>query len=78
MFSTIFFHFVMENTIRPVKTILYSFNRGPPWQNRCSDPRLFIVIRHNWKKHKRHQNKKENCYVKLRQKPNRGYKLKPL
>ena len=30
MFSTICFHVVIENSIRPVKIILYYFNLGPP------------------------------------------------
>ncbi|PSN29687.1 hypothetical protein C0J52_26453 [Blattella germanica] len=33
MFSTICFHVVIENNIRPVKIILYYFNRGPPRRN---------------------------------------------
>ena len=33
MFSTICFHVVIENSIRPVKIILYYFNRGPPGRN---------------------------------------------
>ncbi|PSN51616.1 hypothetical protein C0J52_09078 [Blattella germanica] len=33
MFSTIYFHVVIENSIRPVKIILYYFNRGPPGRN---------------------------------------------
>ncbi|PSN42612.1 hypothetical protein C0J52_25203 [Blattella germanica] len=33
MLSTICFHVVIENSIRPVKIILYYFNRGPPGRN---------------------------------------------
>ncbi|PSN39315.1 hypothetical protein C0J52_15569, partial [Blattella germanica] len=33
MSSTIGFHVVIENNIRPVKIILYYFNRGPPGRN---------------------------------------------
>ena len=49
MFSTICFHVVIENSIRPVKIILYYFNRGPPGRNGMlrSSP---VYIRHNWKK----------------------------
>ena len=33
MFSTIFSHVVIENSIRPVKIILYCFNRDPLGRN---------------------------------------------
>ncbi|PSN34178.1 hypothetical protein C0J52_25327 [Blattella germanica] len=38
-----------------------------------------MPIRHNWKKQKakNQKAKKENCYAKWRQKPNRGCQLKP-
>ncbi|PSN51844.1 hypothetical protein C0J52_04765 [Blattella germanica] len=79
MFSTICFHVVIENSIRPVKIILYSFNRGPPEWNGMFRSFSVIPIRRNWKKHKRqkakNQKKKENCYAKWRQKPNRECQL---
>ncbi|PSN40285.1 hypothetical protein C0J52_22091 [Blattella germanica] len=77
MFSTICFHVVIENGIRPVKIILYYFNRCPPGRNgllRTSPVYGYKAIR---KKHKRHQTRKENFYAKWRQKPNRGRQLKP-
>ncbi|PSN55887.1 hypothetical protein C0J52_00485 [Blattella germanica] len=33
MFSTICFHVVIENSIRPVEIILYYFNPRPPGRN---------------------------------------------
>ncbi|PSN52551.1 hypothetical protein C0J52_08961 [Blattella germanica] len=82
MFSTICFHVVIENSMRPVKIILY-FNRGPPGQNGMLQSPPVMPIRHNCKKHKRQKAKNqkqiEKCYryAKLRQKPNRGCQLKP-
>ncbi|PSN46045.1 hypothetical protein C0J52_07668 [Blattella germanica] len=71
MFSTICFHVVIENSKRPVKIILYYFNRGRNGMLRSSP---IMPIRHNWKKHKRQKqrtkSKKENSYAKWGQKPN--------
>ncbi|PSN38619.1 hypothetical protein C0J52_24132 [Blattella germanica] len=72
MFSTTYFHAVIENNIRPVKIVLYYFNRGPPGRNG--------MLRYSpvmpGKSTKGTKSKKENCYAKWRQKPNRGRELK--
>ncbi|PSN32271.1 hypothetical protein C0J52_24866 [Blattella germanica] len=53
MFSTVCFHVVVENSIRPVTTVIYYFNRGPPGLNGMLRSLPVMPIRHNWKKHKR-------------------------
>ncbi|PSN31461.1 hypothetical protein C0J52_26899 [Blattella germanica] len=58
MFFTTYFHVVIENNIRPVKIILYYFNRGPPKQNEMLRSLPVYAYKANWKKHKRHQNQK--------------------
>ncbi|PSN41020.1 hypothetical protein C0J52_19855 [Blattella germanica] len=58
MFSTICFHVVIENSIRPVKIVLYYFNRAPPGRNGMLRSSPIMPIRHKWKKHKRHQKQK--------------------
>ncbi|PSN52283.1 hypothetical protein C0J52_08298 [Blattella germanica] len=58
MFSTISFQIVIKNSIRPVKIILYYVNRGPPARSGMLRSSPAMPIRHNWKKHKRHQKQK--------------------
>ena len=58
MFSTVCFHVVIENSLRPMKMILYYLNRGHPGWNGILRSSPVMPIRHNWKKHKRHQKQK--------------------
>ncbi|PSN43532.1 hypothetical protein C0J52_03720 [Blattella germanica] len=59
MFSTICIHVVIENSIRPVKIVLYYFNQGSPGRNGMLRSSPVMPIRHNWKKHKRQKAKNQ-------------------
>ncbi|PSN30286.1 hypothetical protein C0J52_27543 [Blattella germanica] len=65
MFSTICFHVVIENSIRPMKIVLYYFIRGPPGRNGMLRSSPVMPIRHNWKKHKRQKAKNQKQKRKL-------------
>ncbi|PSN39918.1 hypothetical protein C0J52_23347 [Blattella germanica] len=76
MSSTICFHVVIDNRIRPVKIILFQSGSS---QAEMDAP----ILAYLWlqgttgKSAKGTKSKKENCYAKWRQKSNRGRHLKP-